>query len=154
MNVPEDLAALLRPRIRTGPEVREQVFPFLTVDVHAFPHVTLLSRAELGVSDGDGAVLAVIGGTGARANLRRSRTATLVAVGGTVVHSAKVIARLLREEDGLLGAVLTVEHHKRDSLGIEIAPMAFPSTNEVAHLEHWDRHARVLAALAREAGDA
>jgi hypothetical protein len=149
VTVPEDFARILEGNARIGGQ--EQVFPFLTVDEPGFPHVTLLSRAELDVDPSRTAVLVVVAGQGVRENLRRRGAATLIAVHGTVVHSVKLAARLLREDGPLLGGVFQIEQHKRDSVGIDITPMSFLATKQVEQLERWDQHARLLALLAQDA---
>ena len=88
MSVPAGLARLLAGRPAIG--AREQAFPFLTVDEGGFPHVALLSRAEVGVSPDGSEVLAVVAGRRTRANLERDRRAGLIAVGGTTAHAGAV----------------------------------------------------------------
>jgi hypothetical protein len=144
MTLPEPLTALLRHRAGMGELA--QAFPFLTVDQAGFPHVALLSTMELGVG-ADSTVHAVLAGTTTRANLLRTRQATLVAVEGTSAHTLKLALQRAVDVEGLLGAVFTVASHKADSLGIDLTPIGFRPTDELALLERWDRSARVLASL-------
>jgi hypothetical protein len=152
MNVDADLAHLLLGPAEIGND--EQAFVFLTVDEHGYAHPALLSRAELDVSP-DGLVLAVVASTRTKANLARDRRATLIAVGGTVAHYAKLRLMASIEDDPLLGASFDVIEHKRDSIGIELAPITFRPSASLAELEHWSSSARLLSALvARGSGAA
>lgn len=148
MRVPDDLAVLLEGRPDVG--AAEQAFPFLTVDDAGYPHVALLSRAEMDVRADRGAVLAVVASTRTAANLRRDGRAGLIAVAGTVAHYAKLRATSVREDDGVLACVLEVVEHKRDSIGIPLTPIGFHTTEEVARTDDWARSVRILAQLAHE----
>jgi hypothetical protein len=131
--VDTDLARLLEPWPAADRD--EQAFPFVTVDEAGYPHVMLLSTAELLPAGGE--LLVAIASVTARANLARTGTATLVAADGTAAHYAKLRVRATAEHSGF--AVLTCEvvWHKRDSLGIPLHPMEFRATAEVADGERW-----------------
>lgn len=146
MRVPDDLAVLLEGRPDVG--AAEQAFPFLTVDDAGYPHVALLSRAEMDVRADRGAVLAVVASTRSTANLRRDGRAGLIAVAGTVAHYAKLRVTTLREDDGVLGCVLELVEHKRDTLGIPLTPIGFHTSEDIARADDWTRSARILAGLA------
>lgn len=143
MTVPDDLGRLLRGF--PGTDADEQAFPFLTVDENGFPHPALLSRAEL--EPGADGLLAVIGSPNTRANLERDGRATLIAVHGTVAHYAKLLMVRSVAAGHLLGCEFDVVHHKRDSLGIPLAPIGFRTTAEIAEHEHWARTAALLSRL-------
>jgi hypothetical protein len=143
MTVPDDLERLLRGFPAVGAD--EQAFPFLTVDDNGFPHPALLSRAEL--EPGGGGILAVIASPNTRANLQRDGRATLIAVHGTTAHYAKLRMARSWTADDLLGCEFHVSHHKRDSLGIPLAPIGFHTTAEIAEHEHWVRTAALLRRL-------
>lgn len=144
MTLPEPLAELLRARGGMGELA--QAFPFLTVDSAGFPHVALLSTRELAIGV-DASLHAALAGATTRANLLRTRQATLLVVEGTSAHTLKLALQRAVDVEGLLGAVFTVASHKADSLGIDLAPIGFRPTDELAQLERWDRSARVLASL-------
>lgn len=146
MIVPEVVAVLLDGRPTIG--VEEQAFPFLTVDDAGFPHVALLSRAELGPSADRGELFAVLRSSRTRRNLRRDGRCGLIAFEGMTAHYLKLEVRDLADEDGFLGLVLEVVHHKADSLGIGLHPVTFTPTDTVAAVEHWDRTRAVLERLA------
>lgn len=143
MAVPDELRRLLRgfPAV----DADEQAFPFLTVDEGGFPHPALLSRAEL--EPGTDGILAVIASPNTQANLRRDGRATLIAVHGTTAHYAKLRMTRWLTMDELLGCEFDVVHHKRDSLGIPLAPIGFRTTAEIAEHEHWARTAALLRRL-------
>jgi hypothetical protein len=145
VNVPEELAALLAGWPEPGRA--EQAFPFLTVDEAGFPHAALLSRAELDVSPDRSAVLAVVASTRTRANLERDGRATLIAVGGTTAHYAKLRVTRRITGGGALGCRLAVAGHKADSLGIPLSPAGFTATAEIGRLERWQDSRRLLASL-------
>lgn len=144
MTVAPDLASLLRGSSAVDHD--EQAFVFLTVDEHGYPNPALLSRAELDVS-ATGSVLAVVASTRTKANLLRDGRATLIAVHGTVAHYAKLRVIAHVEEPRLLGVVCAVVEHKRDSLGIELTPITFRTSETIATLEHWDASSQLLQAL-------
>jgi hypothetical protein len=146
MKVPAVLARLLGGRPVVG--ATEQAFPFLTVDEAGFPHVALLSRAELGVSPGDGEVLAVVASTRTRSNIERGGVAGLIAVEGTTAHYAKLRVVRTIEAGPVLGCALTVAEHKADSLGIALSPVSFTTTARIAQAEDWAASERLLRALA------
>ena len=145
VNVPEELAVLLAGWLEPGRA--EQAFPFLTVDEAGFPHVALLSRAELDVSPDRSAVLAVVASTRTRANLERDGRATLIAIGGTTAHYAKLRVTRSTTGGGALGCRLAVAGHKADSLGIALSPAGFTATAELGRLERWPDSRRLLARL-------
>ena len=146
MTVPGELATLLAGRPDIG--AAEQAFPFLTVDEAGFPHVVLLSRAEVDVTPGGSGVLAVIASSRTRANLTRDGRAGLIAIAGTTAHYAKL--RLLRAIDtpAAIGCVMQVTEHKADSLGIPLSPIGFVTTPDIARLEDWNASERLLRRLA------
>jgi hypothetical protein len=146
--VPEAVARLLAGRPAVG--VTEQAFPFLTVDEAGFPHVALLSRAELAVSPGDEEVHAVVASTRTKSNLERGGMAGLIAIEGTTAHYVKL--RVLRtvEAGPVLGCALGVTEHKADSLGIPLSPVSFTATAGIARAEDWAASERLLRALAAQ----
>lgn len=151
MSVPDPVAALVRGRPEVGAE--EQVFPLLTVDDDGYPHVALLSRAELDVDGAGDRLLAAVAAITTGRNLRRDGRAGLIAVEGTTAHELK-LQLVERIEDGvMLGLSFEVLEHEADSLGIPLEPMRFHATDDVAALERWDDCAELLARLgAADAG--
>jgi hypothetical protein len=146
MTVPADLASLLAGRPDVG--TAEQAFPFLTVDEAGFPHVALLSRAEIDVTSDGSDVLAVIASGRTRANLGRDGHAGLIAIGGTVAHYAKLSLVRTIDTPAALGCVLRVTEHKADSLGIPLSPIGFVTTAEIARMEDWAASERLMRQLA------
>src|SRR5581483_12375611 len=97
--VPDEVRQALTGRPQVGEW--ELIVPFLTVDPAGFPHVCLLSRAEL---EADGLELrAVIFGQNTIANLERQQRATLVVVLPEAAWYCKLrLARSLPGPDGWL----------------------------------------------------
>jgi hypothetical protein len=145
MPVPVALARLLAGRPVPGRP--EQAFPFLTVDAAGFPHVALLSRAELDVSRDGGAVLAVLASRRSRANLRRTGQATLVAVGGTTAHYAKLRLAHAIEQHDRLACRLELADYQADTLGIELSAICYEASGALAELERWDISDRLMQSL-------
>ena len=145
MTVPVVIADLLRGGPQ--PDAQEQAFPFLTVDAEGYPHVALLSRAELDIDDAAGEVLAVVTSTGTRGNLARDGRAALIAIEGTTAHYVKLQLTRSFEEAGAAACGFEVTWHKADTLGIPLEPIRFPATDEVARIERWEVSERLLAEL-------
>jgi hypothetical protein len=125
-----------------------QAFPLLTVDAGGRPHVCLLCAAQLAVlADRQEIALSIAGRTTCE-NLRARPVATLVAIGGTTAHYLKgTVVRDVTVE-GRAGFVLHVDDHKADSAGVELSPVLFRFSPELAIEERWSRDAAVLRALA------
>jgi hypothetical protein len=150
--IPEVLRGLLDGRPAVGD--REQAFPFLTVDEAGFPHVALLSRAEIRVGPDGREVLAVVASRRTRANLERDGRAGLVAVEGTTAHYAKLRVGRAIDAGGVLACAMSLTEYKADSLGIPLSPVSFVTTVEIARLEGWAASEELLQRLAEGAGRA
>jgi len=146
VTVPQALARLLDGRPAVG--AREQAFVFLTADQAGFPHVALLSRAELGVSPDGREVLAVVASRRTRANLERDGRAGLVAVEGTTAHYAKLRVVRTIEAGALIGCAMRLAEYQADTLGIALSPVSFVTTADLARLEGWEASERLLRRLA------
>ncbi len=124
----------------------DQMFAMLTVDSEGFPHVCLLSRAELeaGVSE----IRAVIASQTTSANLQRSGRATLVVIDPTAAWYCKLEVLSLRVEgEEPLAAKFQIVSVKRDSADVALKPALFMPTAAVSIEEDWKRSKRLLAAL-------
>jgi hypothetical protein len=143
--VPEPVAELVKGR----PEVNatEQALPFLTTDPAGFPHVALLSRTEVEVNADRSRLVAAVTSTRTTQNLLRTGRATLIAVGGTTAHYVKLRLVSHHEASRLLGCELAVVDAVADSLGIELSPIQFRTSADLARSEHWDRTAELLATM-------
>jgi hypothetical protein len=148
MNVPDTLAALIRPAAPDEP--MDQAFPLLTVDAAGYPHVALLASAQLGVDVALTVVLASVAGTTTRANLSRDRRATLLAVDGIALHIAKVDVVATVETDDRAGFALAVTSYRLDSAGTALHPMMFARSDALMAAERWDKDTEVLARLRAE----
>lgn len=138
--VPEEVRAAVAGS--PWPSSWEDMLPLLTVDEHGYPHVCLLSRAEL---DADGEyVYAVVAGPGTCANLLRTGQATLVVIDeGHAVYVKLDVADVL-PEDTWLGVTLFVASIKRDGVGIPLAPPRYLVTEDLGVRESWDRSAALI----------
>jgi Pyridoxamine 5'-phosphate oxidase len=144
ITVPDEV----RRALEGWPEVGawDQMFALLTVDSEGFPHVCLLSRAELQADANE--VRAVIASTNTAANLRRTGRATLIVIGPEAGWYCKL--RLLCSEageDSLLAASFQVASIKRDAAGVALEPPRFMPTAALPIEENWERSRRMLAAL-------
>jgi len=145
MTVPAALVALLQGMPEIG--AREQAFPFVTVDPQGFPHAALLSRMELEVGPGDADLRAAVRSTRTRANLDRDGCASLIAVEGRTAHYVKLRLRRAQVVHDLLACVFDVVEHKPDSMGIELTPITYEVTAEIARTERWDTTAEAFRLL-------
>ena len=123
----------------------EQGFALLTVDVAGFPHVCLLSRAELEADRDEIRVALASRRTGE--NLSRDMRGTLIAVQGTSAHYLKLDVTRIVQTATRLGVALTCADHAVDDVGVELAPIGFTPSHELAQLESWDQSAACLAEL-------
>lgn len=131
------------------------MFPWLTVDEAGFPHVCLLSRAELHTDphDGQGRVHAVLAGPTTITNLRRDPRATLVVIDEQAAIYVKLSVEHTVADRDWLGVTCTIASVKRDALPVALRPPRYLPTNEVATSEDWPRAARLLDCLTNHSTD-
>ena len=144
ISVPDEVRRALRGWPQVG--IWEQMFAMLTVDAEGFPHVCLLSRAELeaGVSE----IRGVIASQTASANIKRSRRATLMVIDPAAAWYCKLEVLGLQAKDGQpLAAKFQVASVKRDSVDVALKPARFLPTAALTSAEDWQRSKRLLAAL-------
>lgn len=129
------------------PEVarRESAHLLLTVLDSGFPHVCLLSRAELEPA-GDH-VLVVLAGRRSVANLDRDRRATLLVVADTTVYSVLLEAVHRVEHGGMVGFRARVSDCRADSLGIPLTPIGYVPPASLPSAERWEVTGEVLTRL-------
>lgn len=139
------MAGLLRGKPAVGG--LEQAFPLLTVDDNGFPHVCLLSRAELQPARDE--VRAVIAGSGTRRNLERDGKAMLMAADGEAAHYLVLEAVRRLEGESALAVAFRVVDHIVDSAGVPLEGMRFVVGAHLPVSEAWGLSTRLLAALAR-----
>jgi hypothetical protein len=144
MTTPPDVVAMLAGRPVAG--TWEPMFPLLTVDDSGFPHVCLLSRAELAADNRR--VYAVLTSRNTIANLNRDGQATLFAVGADTAVYVKLIVRESLSDGDWLGVACEVASAKTDSLHVPLRPPQYLVT-QVSVTENWARGERMLARLAR-----
>jgi hypothetical protein len=144
--IPEAALAVLAP----GPDRHgsfDQAIPLLTVDNDGFPHVALLSRAQL--RDGGTArdLHAVVWAGTTSANLAATRRATVILVGGQVAWYLKLTVVRAVEHEGRVGVILRLAKSIADSAGVDLVPMGFRSSAALAAEEGWDADRQVLDLL-------
>jgi hypothetical protein len=148
--IPEAALAILRTA--PGPEVAfDQAVPLLTVDEAGFPHVALLSRAQLRPARHPAELLAAVWGPGTRANLLARRRATVVLVSGQTAYYIKCTVAGTVEHAQRLGVVLRLAGCTADSAGVDLSPLGFRFSAELAGREGWEADAQVLDLLSRQA---
>lgn len=114
------------PEVRTmlsGPPdagTWDAMFPLLTVDEAGFPHVCLLSSAELEV--GRREIRVVLASRGTIANISRTRKATLIAVGADTAFYLKLSVSRSTPDRDWLAVACAVASVKEDSLQIALQP--------------------------------
>ena len=145
-SLPPAVAAALRGQPIIG--ASESASPFVTVRADGFPHVTLLSRAEL---DTVGAhLLVALAGTTTPANLDRTGQATLFVVVDDTAHSCDLAVDIRCEHAGMVGYAMRLVAHRADSLGIPLTAVRYTTPPELPSVERWDTSRQLLAALARQ----
>jgi hypothetical protein len=126
--------------------VSDAMIPLLTVDEAGYPHICLLSRAELDADTNH--IYAVVGSRVSKSNILRDRRATLIVFTVGAAYYAKLDVALIKEEGHLLGVVFNLHSIKKD--GDESFHMQAPRylpTNEIALMEHWTRSRSLLREL-------
>lgn len=146
VTVPDEVRRALSGWPQVG--IWDQMFAMLTVDADGFPHVCLLSRAQL--EAGASEVRAVIAGETTSANLQRSRQATLIVIGPRAAWYCKLQVLALRVVDREpLAAKFGVVSVKRDSADVALQPARFMPTAAVTTEEEWQQGKRLLASIAK-----
>jgi hypothetical protein len=143
MKVPGDVAAAVDGWPSVGQW--DPMIPLLTVDAAGFPHVCLLSRAEL-EADGNH-LFAVIASPTTMANLQRSGKATLVTVGRAAAVYTKLTTDQIVVEHDWIGVVFDVASVKFDALGITLTPPCYMPTESLAVQENWELIRALLVKL-------
>jgi len=140
---PEVMAALAG-----SPEVGawEPMFPLLTMDEAGFPHVCLLSRAELH-ADASG-VYAALASPTTVTNLSRRPVATLMVIAEDSAHYLKL--RVIHTGGSVLtGVIFEATSSARDSLAIALTPPRYLVTSSLPVAEAWAQSAELLSRLVR-----
>ena len=143
-NLPKSIVDALIGYPEVG--VSDIMIPLLTVDEAGYPHVCLLSRAELDADTNH--IYAVIASPVSKSNILRDRQATLIVFAASAAYYSKLDATLIKEDDHLLGVVFTLHSIKEDgdeSFNME-APRYLP-TDAIASMEHWARSRSFLREL-------
>jgi hypothetical protein len=144
VTVPPEIVAALAGSPEVG--AWEPLFPLLTVDEPGFPHVCLLSRAEL---DSDAShVYAALASPTTVNNLTHRPTATLVVIADDSAYYLKL--RVVHASGSVLtGVVFEVISSVRDSLAIPLTPPRYLVTSSLPVAEAWAQSAELLSRLVR-----
>lgn len=126
----------------------ESMYPLLTVDADGYPHVCLLSRAELAADHHR--VHAALASRTTIDNLTRRPRATLVVVGERAATYLKLQAVRTEPDERWLGVTFEVASVKHDALDTPLRPPAYEVRTHIALDEDWTRATRLLARLADE----
>jgi hypothetical protein len=145
--VPPEIVAALAGRPEIGSW--EPMFPLLTVDEAGFPHVCLLSRAELEADENH--VYAALASPTTVSNLSRRPAATLMVIGDESAHYAKL--RAVHTSASVPAAVIfAVVSSVRDSLAIPLGSPRYLVMSSLPVTEAWAQSAELLSSLTRQAG--
>jgi hypothetical protein len=144
--IPGPALAILRAEPGLDGEF-DQAIPLLTVDAAGFPHVALLSRSQLRPGRHAGELLASVWGPGTRENLLATRRATIVLIAAQDAYYLKLSVVSTVEHAGRLGVMLRVAGCTTDSAGVDLSPLGFRRSAELAEREGWDADAQVLDLL-------
>lgn len=125
----------------------EPIFPLLTVDELGFPHVCLLSRAELYANEHH--VYAVLASPTTVNNLNRRPVATLLVILYDSAHYLKMRA-VHASEPAPAAVIFEVVSSVRDSLAIPLRPPQYLVTSSLPVAEAWAQSAELLASLAEQ----
>lgn len=129
-----------------------QAFLLLSVDGDGYPHVCVLASAQLEVSPDRETFAVSVAGRGTSDNLRVRGVATIVAVAGGAGYYLKCSVQRELEIAGRSGFVLRPLDVKVDRAGVDVRPMSYRFTADLAIEERWEADRQVLQALLREDG--
>lgn len=147
MTVPPEIVAALTGRPEIGSW--EPMFPLLTIDDAGFPHVCMLSRAELEADENY--IYAALASQTTVSNVSRRPAATLVVIGDDSAYYAKLAA--VHASASVPAAVaFEVTSSVRDSLAIPLMPPRYLVTSSLPVAEAWAQSAQLLSALIDHVG--
>ena len=147
MTVPPEILTALTGRPEVGSW--EPMFPLLTVDETGFPHVCMLSRAELEADDHH--IYAALASPTTVSNLSRRPVATLMVIGDDSAHYAKLRA-VHASASAPAAVVFDLVSSVRDSLAIPLRPPRYQVTSSLPAAEAWAQSAELLASLTGQRG--
>jgi hypothetical protein len=127
----------------------DQAIPLLTVDPGGFPHVALLSRAQLRDAGTGRDLLAVVWAGRTSAHLRATGLATVILVGGQLAWYLKMSVVGFVSREGRFGVILRLVQCVSDTAGVDLVPMGYRGSPELAVEEGWDADKEVLDVLSQ-----
>ena len=144
MTVPPEIVAALAGSPEVG--AWEPMFPLLTVDEAGFPHVCLLSRAELHADIHH--VYAALASPTTVNNLSRRPAATLMVIAADSAHYLR-LGVIHTSGSVLTGVVFEAISSVRDSLAIPLMPPRYLVTSSLPVAEAWAQSEELLSRLGR-----
>ena len=133
----------------TGLPLHGQVEPailLLTRDPEGYPHVCLLSRAQLDAVSSD-VVAAVVTSRRTRRNLVERPVATLVVVADTAAYYLKLDVDATYDAGWALGLRLRLDQVRADAAPGGLTPLAYVPTPEHEAAERWSDCSALLQRL-------
>jgi hypothetical protein len=143
VDLPQAVAALLSGLPARGRA--EQAFPVLTIDDAGFPHVCLLSRAQLQPTPTG--LMALVSSRRTRTNLLSRGVATLIAVTPAAAHYCKLQLTESIEQTWALAAAFELVEHTVDRSPVPLTPATYVPTAKLEAAEQWDRGLALLRLL-------
>lgn len=123
--------------------VSDIMIPLLTVDNGGYPHVCLLSRAELDADTNH--IYAAVASTVSKSNILRDQRATLIIFTPSAAYYSKLDVALTKEDGNLLGVVFTLHSIKEDGdESFHMEPPSYLPTDAIASTERWERSRSLL----------
>jgi hypothetical protein len=123
----------------------DEAIPLITVDPALFPHVCLLSRAQLDADDAE--ILAAIHSHHTREHLARTHTAGMIVVVDDSAHYVKLAVDRHISFDKVHGYAFRVVGHKMDRTGEALVGMQFFVSSQLPIWEDWETSGAVLTRL-------
>ena len=146
VRVPESAGRILT-REPAGEGAFDQAYVLMTVDPWGYPHVALLSGDQVRLTLGEDELVAVVWGEHTRAHLNDTGRATLLVADDRSAHYLKLQVVDSVEQPARLGVVLRLTSWTHDTAGVDLAPMAFRRSAELAAREGWELDGAVLDLL-------
>jgi hypothetical protein len=125
----------------------DPMYPLLTVDENRYPHVCLLSRAQL-TADALHIYAAIASGT-TRRNIERTGHAGLIVVRTDAAIQLKLDVHYMESSGDRLLVAFRLSSAKSDQMSVPLEPSRFRVTEALARAEDWARENRLLVQLQR-----
>lgn len=141
-----EVSSSARAALEGWPDVGmlERAILLLTVDADRFPHVCILSRAQIAYHGGLFRVAVTSKYTAV--NLETERRCTLVVSDGVLLHYIKCVVEAVdKSVEGILGAALSRTYERTDGEGAALQPLQFVVDRDAPKRERWADCASLLS---------